>query len=166
MTLNRPACPSPRIMTVKLPARAASVSDKAPSARQYHRQTSQLQRAAVDTHQRLATTFEKLAPRRMLCALLLCRLSVVNDQCTQCSHWEGEAPAEPKAVVSSQWSVVSGQWSVVSQNVARAFLPGRPLAHTKPPCSARSPVAQLFRGPIITKQMATRHRHRAGARWS
>jgi hypothetical protein len=31
--------------------------------------------------------------------------------------WEGEAPAEPKEVVSSQWSVVS-------QNVARASLPG------------------------------------------
>jgi hypothetical protein len=47
-----------------------------------------------------------LALRKMLCAVLLCRLSigdssppknmVVSGQCTQCAPREGEAPAEPK----------------------------------------------------------------------
>ena len=47
-----------------------------------------------------------LALRKMLCAVLLCRLSigdssppknmVVSGQCTQCAPLEGEAPAEPK----------------------------------------------------------------------
>ena len=63
-------------------------------------------------------------------AVLLCSLNVddsaplqdtvVSGQSTRSAPREGEAPAEPK-------EVVSGQWSVVSQNVDREFLPGRLL---------------------------------------
>ena len=143
-------------MTVKLPARSASVSDKGPSARQYHRQTSQLQRAAVDTHQRLATTFEKLAPRKMLCAVLLRRLSVVS------------ARKVPLGGRGSRQAESGGQFSAVSgQPKCSPGIPARPpFAHTKPRSGTRSPVAQPFRDPIITKQISPRHRHRAGARWS
>ena len=60
----------------------------------------------------------------MLCAVLLSRLSVgdssppkdtvVSGQYTQSPPWEGEAPAEPKEVVSGQPTAV-----------VRAFLPLR-----------------------------------------
>ena len=57
---------------------------------------------------------------------------------------EGEAPAEPKSIVTVQLSSFS------LPPVARAFLPGRPLAHTNPLPGARLPVALPFHGLIIT----------------
>ena len=61
------------------------------------------------------------ARRRILCAVLLCRLSVgdssplkdtvVSDQCTQSSPWEGEAPAEPKSVARVQLSLFANNRS-------------------------------------------------------
>jgi hypothetical protein len=73
---------------------------------------------------------EKMALRKMLCAVLLCRLSVghssplkdtmVSDQltvicfqCTQSPPWEGEAPAEPNETVRVQLSLLADNHSPI-----------------------------------------------------
>jgi hypothetical protein len=126
---------------------------------QYHRHKCQLQRAPVDTDQQLATTSEELALGKILCAVLLCPLSVISDQCTHGSLWQGEAPAEPK-------SIVSIQLSLFARNRSPGIPAQPPFAHTKPRHGARLPVAHPFPRLITTRQRASWHHHRTGDRWS
>ncbi len=103
----------------------------------------------------------------MQCAVLLCRLtvgdssppkdmggqlSVISGQWSkgrrQHPPWEGEAPAEPKSIVSVQLSLFALNRS--------PGIPARPpFTHIKPRRGARLTVAQPFRGLITTQQRAT-----------
>ncbi len=75
--------------------------------------------------------------------------AVVSDQWSKGRQrhppWEGEAPAEPKSIVSVQLSLFALNRSPV--------IPARtPFAHIKPRRGVRLTVAQPFRGLITTQQ--------------
>ena len=72
------------------------------------------------------------------------QLSVVSCQWWRSALWEGEAPAEPKSIVSDQLSLIADNGS--------PGIPARlPVAHKKPRRDLRLLVAQPFRGLITTK---------------